>query len=148
MKFIAPIYISRWRGSDSTGCFGWCTQGQNLNLSSQESPTPTIILPHVQWKKDTYINIPYSFVFTQRQEDFKDEDAKEESKGICGPDMWYSPKGKSIPCAILIVILWIVFLPFVIIFGFSVLLWLCLSKCYTYFFMAGLQSSRNVEGPN
>lgn len=86
--------------------------------------------------------------FTQRQEDFKDEDAKEESKGICGPDMWYSPKGKSIPCAILIVILWIVFLPFVIIFGFSVLLWLCLSKCYTYFFMAGLQSSRNVEGPN
>lgn len=61
MKFIAPIYISRWRGSDSTGSFGWCTQGQNLNLSSQESQTPTIILPHVQWKKDTYINIPYNF---------------------------------------------------------------------------------------
>lgn len=84
----------------------------------------------------------------EKQADFKGEDAKEESKGICGPDMWYSPKGKSIPCAICIVFMWIICLPIVIIFGVSVLIWLGLSKCYTYFFMAGLQSSRNIEGPN
>ena len=77
-------------------------------------------------------------------QNFKDEEAKEneKSKGICGPDMWYSPRGKSCPCVILMIFLYIILLPFIIILAFSIALWYCLSTCYTKMFMTGMNTAR------
>lgn len=77
-------------------------------------------------------------------QNFKDEEAKEneKSKGICGPDMWYSPRGKSCPCVVLMIFLYIILLPFIIILAFSIALWYCLSTCYTKMFMTGMNTAR------
>ena len=52
--------------------------------------------------------IPVFFSVLQKQ-DGKEDD----SKGICTADKWYSPKGKSIPCALLIIVMWIIFFPLI-----------------------------------
>lgn len=75
--------------------------------------------------------------------EFKDETKEDEkSKGVCGPDMWYSPRGKSCPCVICLILCYIILLPFIIILAFSFALWYCLSTCYYKWFMAGLDSGR------
>lgn len=43
------------------------------------------------------------------------EGESEKSKGFCSPDNWWSPRGKSIPCMILLVFLYIIFAPFIIL---------------------------------
>ncbi|KAL9971429.1 hypothetical protein ACROYT_G023949 [Oculina patagonica] len=76
------------------------------------------------------------------QVELKDEDKK--SQGCCGADMWYSPKGKSVPCVICLIFTYIIFLPFIIIFAFSVALWWCLSTIYIKMFRTGMPST-NID---
>lgn len=59
--------------------------------------------------------IPVFFFSVLQKQDGNEDD----SKGICAADMWYSPKGKSIPCALLIIVMWIIFLPLIIVFAVS-----------------------------
>lgn len=78
-----------------------------------------------------------------KQVEFKDgnEDDSKETSGVCGADMWYSPKGKSIPCVILLIVIWIIFLPLIIVVAFGFLLWYGLSRCYAYFFLTSLRNA-------
>lgn len=76
--------------------------------------------------------IPVFFSVLQKQ-DGKEDD----SKGICTADKWYCPKGKSIPCALLIIVMWIIFFPLIIVFAVSFPLWYVASACLTRLYMCG-----------
>ena len=80
--------------------------------------------------------IPVFFSVLQKQDGNEDD-----SKGICAADMWYSPKGKSIPCALLIIVMWIIFLPLIIVFAVSFLLWYVASACLTRLYTCGRPES-------
>ena len=81
--------------------------------------------------------IPVFFFSVLQKQDGNEDD----SKGICAADMWYSPKGKSIPCALLIIVMWIIFLPLIIVFAVSFLLWYVASACLTRLYMCGRPES-------
>ena len=50
-------------------------------------------------------------------------------------------KGKSIPCALLIIVMWIIFLPLIIVFAVSFILWYVASACLTHLYMCGRPES-------
>ena len=77
-------------------------------------------------------------LFFQIQVEIKDVDEDDKSKGCCAEDMWYSPKGKSVPCIICLILVYIIFLPFIIVFLFAVALWWCISTIYIKMFRSGM----------
>lgn len=52
---------------------------------------------------------------SQKNAEEQVEDESEKSKGVCSPEMWWSPRGKSIPCAIILVLFYIIFSPLILL---------------------------------